>query len=319
MAEGNVRELLEGKDEAERALIAQRVGAQLCYEDLSVVELRAAEALARLLVADAIERVRQALSEAVKTASHLPRDVALKIAHDVDSVSCPFLMETEVFSEEDWRQLVMTISRTAKVAVACRKSMSEGLAVSLAELGDSVVAQALVDNMSAPMSEPVCDTLIDRFTDTTWVLDKLATRDDLLAATAAKLIEKVSSTARNRLVSAYGEPATAARLASEAEFGALLSLIRDVPTGRMMMFVRKLRDNRQLSYELMLAALRDGSLDFFETAVALIARLPVEKVRTAVSHGNDGQLMELLSRAEIPNGTYAKVWDELRRVRSGRT
>ena len=45
----------------------------------------------------------------------------------------------------------------------------------------------------------------------------------------------------------------------------------------MMMFVRKLRDQRQLSYGLMLAALREGSLDFFETAVALIARLPVDR------------------------------------------
>ena len=231
MAEGNIRELLAGKDDAERALIAQRVGGQLCLDDLAAVELRAAEALARLLVSDAVERVWHALSDAVKSATHLPRDVALKIAHDVDAVSCPFLLATEVFSEDDWRQLVMTISRTARVTVASRRTMTEGLAVTLSELGDSVVAQALVDNAATPMTIPVCDTLIDRFEETSWVLDKLAARDDLLAATAAKLIEKVSSVARSKLMTAHARPAEAARLAAEAEFGALLGLIRDVPRG----------------------------------------------------------------------------------------
>ncbi len=315
MAEGNLNELLVGKDEATRALIAQRVGERLCLDDLPDVELRAAEALARHLVADAMERVRRALSDAVKSASHLPRDVALKIAHDVDSVSCPFLRVTEVFTEHDWQQLVLTVSRNARISVARRNAMSEGLAVTLAELGDSVVAQALVENSAAPMTPPVCDTLIDRFEETAWVLDMLAERDDLMAETAAKLVTKVSAAVRERLVKSYGVPEQAARLAGEAETMALLSVIRDVPQSGMQTFVTNLQAERKLSYGLLLDALRDGSLDFFEAAISQLTGISLEKVRATVDHGSDGALVGLLSHAEVPNELYANVWEELKKLR----
>ena len=163
MAQVDCHGLLRGKDEQARFEIARRVGARLCGEDLSEADRAAAEALARSLVDDAIETVRAELSKAVKNARHLARDVALKIAHDVDSVSCPFLQATDIFSEHDWQQLILTISRGGRVAVACRNSISEGIATSLAQIGDAVVAQALVENKAAPMTPRVCDPLIDRF------------------------------------------------------------------------------------------------------------------------------------------------------------
>lgn len=296
--------------------IARRAGARLCLDDLSEAELRAAETLARHLVADAVERVRAALSDAVKSALHLPRDVALKIAHDVDAVACPFLQATDVFSEEDWQQLVLTVSRGGRVAVASRPAMSEGVAVALAELGDSVVAQALVENPAAPMTPPVCDTIIERFEETGWVLDTLAGRDDLLAETASQLITKVSSVLRERLIRTYGVSEHATKLASEAEIGALLDLIRNVPPPRLTEFVKHLRSRRQLSYTLMLEALRDGSLQFFTAAVSELAKLPADKVGYVLDEGSDGVLTGLLSRVEIPKDIYAEIWSELKRRRA---
>ena len=133
--------------------------------------------LARALIDDAIESVRSELSKAIAHAKHLPRDLALKLAHDVDAVACPFLEATEVFS---WQQLVLTISRGAQNAMARRSSMSEEIAGLLAEVGESMVAETLIENPSAPMTKPVCFTLMDRFASEIWVLDKLAHRDDLV-------------------------------------------------------------------------------------------------------------------------------------------
>ena len=319
MAVGNLHKLLVGKDEGARAVIAQRVGEHLRLEDLPEVEQRAAEALARHLVADAVERVRGALAEAVSTATYLPRDVALKIAHDVDAVACPFLQATDVFSEDDWKQLVLTVSRGARVAVASRPSLSEGVAVVLAEVGDSVVTGALVENPGAPMTQQVCETIMDRSDDAGWVLDALARRDDLFAETAARLVEKVSSTARAQLAKTYGLSASAVALGAEAEMGAMLKLIQKVPLKRLPTFIKHLRERKQFSHKLMLAALRDGSLDFFEAAVADLSRLPVPKVRHLIAYGNDGLLTGLLSRADIPREIYVDSWDELKRFRGGAT
>ncbi len=54
--------------------------------------------------------------------------------------------------------------------------MPDSLALSLAEIGGSVVTETLVENASAPMNAAVCDTLFQRFESEIWVLDKMAAR-----------------------------------------------------------------------------------------------------------------------------------------------
>ena len=126
----------------------------------------------------------------------------MMLAHDVDSVACPFLEVTDVFTDADWQSLVLTISRNARITVAQRESMPEPLALSLAEIGDSVVGETLVENAATPMTALVCDTLLRRFDSEIWVLDKMAARDDLLAEVVTRLTLKVSATAREKLAAA---------------------------------------------------------------------------------------------------------------------
>jgi uncharacterized protein (DUF2336 family) len=119
--------------------------------------------LAQDIARDVVEQVRCALSNAIRNTHHLPRPLAMMLAHDVDSVACPFLEVTEMFTEADWQSLILTISRNARVTVARRENMPDSLALSLAEIGDSVVAETLVENAAAPMTAVVCDTLLQRF------------------------------------------------------------------------------------------------------------------------------------------------------------
>ena len=209
--------LLTGKDEEACVQIAQRVGLHLCDEILSETDRRAAELLARALADDAIESVRVELSKAIGHAKHLPRDLALKLAHDVDSVACPFLEVTEVFSDSDWQQLILTISRGACAAVARRTPMSEGIANSLAQIGDSIVTETLIENPAAPMTKSICHTVMDRFSSEIWVLDKLASRDDLISEIAIKLTTIVSAAAREKLQNTYKLPDFTEPVAAEAE------------------------------------------------------------------------------------------------------
>ena len=315
MAIAEMKNLLKDRDENTRVEIAHRVGERLCLEDLPDVERRAAEELARHLVDDAIERVRQKLSVSVKHARLLARDIALKIAHDVDSVSCPFLQATEVFSDNDWQQLVLTISRGARVAVAHRTSMSEGLAIALAQVGDGVTAQALAENRVVPMIPPVCDTLVERFGTSSWIIDKLAERDDLTAEIAAKLMSRVSTAMSGKLARAYNIPLDTKAITDEATSTAMLDLIRDLPQERLLSFVQNLHREHQMTYPLMLLALRDGCIDFFETALSVLTEIRLDTVRTILHHGSDGPLTGLLSHAEIPRAIYPDIWEELQRLR----
>ncbi len=308
--------ILDRKDEKARMQIARRVGGRIALGHLPDAERLAAEALARDLVNDAIECVRQELSKAVRHAKYLPRDIALKIAHDIDSVACPFLEVTEVFSDAEWQQLVLTISRGARIAVARRTSMTEGLALALAELGDSMVAERLVENPAAPMTSTVCDALIGRFETSTWVLDKLAEREGLVEEIAVKLYAKISAAAREKLSQKYGLPDYTEPIGVEAEFGAILQLVRDTPEPKLPILAGRLRDEGNLTHSLLLMALRKGLIAFFEVAVSHLSGVALTKVQSVVRHGGLGPVTVLFGQAGIRRTVHEDYWEALQHARA---
>ena len=306
---------LAGKDENARIQIARRIGRYLSVEDLPEAERKAAVDLARGLLGDAVERVRQALSESVKQSKFLPRDVALKIAHDVDAVSCPFLEVTEVFSENDWLQLVLTISRGARIAVARRTSMSEGLALALAETGDSKAADALVQNDAAPMTPPVCHTLIDRFEDSYWLLDGLAQRESLNAEIVLRLVEKVSAAARRKLEATYRLPNHTALLVAEAELMTILDLIQETPDLQSRTWALRLNERDRLTASFLLMAIRDDALAFFEAALSVLSGARPEQARTVVRYEGIESVARLLKGANIPSAMHEDFWMAIQEFR----
>ena len=318
MLDADLEKVLGGKDEATRSEIAHRVGQCLSTDDLSDVERRAAEALARELARDAIERVRCELSKAVRHSNFLPRDIALKIAHDVDSVACPFLEVTDVFSESDWQQLILTISRSSLVAVAGRSLMTEGLALALTNLGDSVVAESLIGNPAAPMTGPVCHTFMDRFSSETWILDKLAHRDDLIVEIVFKLTEKVSAAAREKLLRSYKMPDYTEQIVAEANSATILRLIREVPELHLPILVESLKQENKLTHLLLLAAARENLLAFFGAALSALAAVRSEQVRSVILHSGTKAVIKLFQQAHIPAAMYDDFWEALEVARSQR-
>lgn len=301
-------DFLEGEGEDTRLRIARRVGETLSADDLTPAERLAAEALARDLVCDVIESVRRELSKAIRHAKYLPREIALKIAHDVDSVACPFLEVTEVFSESDWQQLVLTISRGARVAVARRRSMSEGLALALAETGDTLVTETLVENLDAPMTSPVCHSLIERSTGSVWLMDKLAERDGLKEEIVTKLCSVVSAAAREKLSRTYDLTDFTDPIGVEAEFASLSQLVRETSGPRLASLAERLRRDGMLTPIFLLQVIRQGSIEFFEVAMSVLSSIRVELVQSTVRHGERAPMGEILRRSGVPTTLQKDFW-----------
>lgn len=310
------QELLAGMDEAARIHVAQRVGSGLVGEPANAADRRAAELLAHSLAKDAIERVRSALSMAIRHADHLPRDLAMMLAHDVDSVSCPFLEVTDVFSDTDWRSLILTISRSALIAVARRDSMSDSLALSLAEMGDSVVAETLVENPKAPMGAAVCDVLLDRFTPEIWVLDKLAERGDLLGDIVVRLTARVSEAAREKLAATYGMDEFTAPVAAEAETAALLQTVKALSTKDLIAAAKTLRAEARLTPFLLLAALRDREKAFLEVALSVVSGRSLAHVRSVLGRADEATVRGLLDTVDVPATMQDEFWTEIEAMRA---
>ncbi|HSR72956.1 MAG TPA: DUF2336 domain-containing protein, partial [Kiloniellales bacterium] len=222
-----VKALLADKSAEQRAQLAGTVANRLNASGISMRDRRAAEELARQLAEDAIDLVRQELSRAVRHSKSLPRDVAMRIAHDFDSIACPFLEVTEVFSEVDWQQLVLTVSRSARVAIARRPDLTEDVVGTLLQVGDAVVAETLAGNTRAPLSDPACRLIMDRFADSPWVLESLADRPSLPPEIALHLIRKVSGAARRKLAERYKLPEATDSTVADAANQAILRLVRE--------------------------------------------------------------------------------------------
>lgn len=311
-------QFLTGMDDDGRVLIAARVGSVLSEDATSAADRRAAELLAHDLAKDAIERVRCALSDAIKNAIHLPRPLAMMIAHDVDSVACPFLEVTEVFSETDWQSLLLTISRNARISAARRASMPDSLALSLAETGDSVVAETLVENPATPMNAAVCDTLLQRFESEIWVLDKMAEREDLLADIVTKLVLKVSAAARGKMAAAYNLEDFTAPLAAEAESAAVLKTVATMSRKELVAAAETLHAGQRLTPYLMLDALRDRQLAFLEAAISVISSRSIEHVRSVLERADPATVAKLLDTAGVPAAMLDDYRLEIEAVRAAK-
>lgn len=316
--EMQANQFLSGMDDDGRIHIAGRIGSVLSDDATPVADRRAAELLAHDLATDAIERVRCALSEAVKGARHLPRPMAMMLSHDVDSVACPFLEVTDVFTETDWQSLILTISRNARVSVARRASMPDSLALALAEAGDSVVAETLVENPCAPMNAVVCDTLLQRFESEIWVLDKMAAREDLLTDIVTKLVLKVSAAARDKLATAYQLEDFTAPVAAEAESAAILKTISTMSHKELVAAAETLHDDQRLTPFLMLDALRDRQLPFLEAALSVISTRSIEHVRSVLERADAATVARLLETAGVPATMLDDFRAEIETVRAGK-
>ncbi len=307
--------LMSNKDDAARVAIAQRVGERLSAVELGEADRRAAETLARVLVQDAAEQVRRELSLAVRNAKFLPKDIARKIAHDIDTIACPFLEATEVFSDDEWQHLILTISRTALVAVARRKRMPEGLAALLAELGSKETVEALVDNPATPMTQRVCGTVIERFDGEVSVLERLAARDDLIAEIATTLAAKVAGAAREKLTRRYGLPDFTEVVGAEAEMGSVLRMIRVTPSLGLGALVRALRKDGKLTDILLMKAAEEAQIEFLAVALSERGAGVVEQVRNDLLHAGTRTVVVMLSRAKISAALHDGFWAHIAAAR----
>ena len=196
--------------------------------------------------------------------------------------------------------------------------MADSLALSLAEIGDSVVTETLVENASAPMNAAVCDTLFQRFETEIWVLDKMAAREDLLADVVTRLILKVAGAVRDKLAAAYQLDDFTAPVAAEAECPAVLQTVATMSRNELVAAIETLHAGRRLIPFLMLDALRDGQLGFLEAALSVISSGSIEHVRSVLERADAATVTELLKKAAVPVTMLDGFRTEIEAVRAAK-
>jgi len=87
----DIRILVHSPDTERRALAAQRVCRRIRDVALSERERIIAQDVLKIIAEDAASLVRRALAVTLKNSPELPRELAVKLAADIDSIAVPVL------------------------------------------------------------------------------------------------------------------------------------------------------------------------------------------------------------------------------------
>ena len=99
LTEIDIRRLIKATDEDERAAATHKLCRSMERADLRDEDREAAQKILRMLAQDAAELVRRAMAVTLKSSDLIPRDVARRLAADVDSVALPMINFSPAFSD----------------------------------------------------------------------------------------------------------------------------------------------------------------------------------------------------------------------------
>jgi uncharacterized protein (DUF2336 family) len=301
LTESDLRVLVRGASEDERAAAAHKLCRRI-EKGVDEAEREAAHQVLRIMAEDAAELVRRALAVTLKNSPDLPRDVAMRLAQDVDSIAMPVLAHSPVFTDDDLAAIVRASGELKQVAVARRQTLSETVTGALAECAGEEAVKIACANDNAAFSEQSLKAAVDRFPKSQSVATAIAYRQVLPLSIAEKLVALVSDAVREHLMNRHAlSPETAMRIALGARERATVDLVDQAARASdLRAFAAHLNQQKRLTPSLLLRALVYGNMAFFEWGVAELSGVPHRRAWLMIHDAGPLGLRAVYERAGLP-------------------
>lgn len=305
LTDADIRTLVRGQTEDERAGAAHKICRRI-DQGLEAEDRAAAEDILRMMAEDAAELVRRALAVTLRNSPNLPRDVALKLAADVDAVATPIITGSPVFTDDDLIQIAQATSSVKQVALARRDALSEVVTGALIEKGCEEAVKIVVANDNATLSERSLRAAIDRFAKAEAITTAIAYRKVLPISISERLVDVVTDQVRQHLVDHHRlSPETALQIALGTQERATLDLVDQAGRAAdLKVFCAHLHKQERLTPSLILRALAHGHVGFFEWALAERTGVPHHRVWLMVHDAGPLGLRAIYERAEMPQRLF---------------
>lgn len=302
LTDEDIRTLVKGATADERALAARKLCHSMEREPLSDDDRALAADILRVMAADAAELVRKAIAETLRASDVVPRDVAVRLARDVESVSLPILAFSPAFTDADLAEIVRLGGPVRQVAIAKRPVLSPTVTDSLAEHGGERAVAAACANPGAEFSEGGLKRVLDRFEAAEQVLAAVAYRQALPLSISERLVTMVSGQVREHLIAHHPiSPEAALEIATGAAERATVDLVDQAGRAAdVKAFVAHLRLEKRLTASLLLRALAHGHMTFFEHGVAELAGVPHHRTWLMIHDAGPLGLRAIYERAGLP-------------------
>lgn len=302
LTEQDIHRLMKGESPEQRASVAHRLCRRIALDVLTDDEKRYAHEIIAILAGDAADLVRRTLSVTLRSSPILPRDVALKLARDIEAVAIPVLQESPVFSDEDLVELVLSVTAAKQAAIASREDLSITVTDVISEHGAIEAVRALAANQDAEWSDKAFGDAVNRFGSDEILQSGLIRRDFIPVHIAEKLVSLVSGQLFDMLVNRHELPAQLAiDLAGGARERATVDLVEQAGRSHdLPRFVSQLNLNGRLSHSLIMRALCCGQMPFVEHALAELSGVAHQRVWLMIHDAGPLGLQAVFDHAGLP-------------------
>jgi uncharacterized protein (DUF2336 family) len=263
-----------------------------------------------LLAQDSVVKVRAILAEEIKQLDCIPRDVALRLARDVDAmVSAPILEYSPLLSDADLMEIIAS-GQVGKAlsAIARRPSLSEDVSDALVQSLDVSAVAALLVNPDARIRKETLDRIVEEAEQIeSWHLP-LALRTDLSARAIRRIGGFVGASLIEQLI-ARGDLSEATRAHLNRRLRARLEqggeIQSDPESAAQIVAAAKVRGT--LDDAFVENAAFAGNREIVVLALAALAQVPEGTVRRILGQNGAKPLIALVWRAHLSMRTAFKI------------
>jgi len=297
----DVKNVVRHPDASARAIAVQRVCRDIRTKSMSDAERAFAHKLLKHISEDSAEMVRRALAVTLKNSPKLPRDIATKLARDIESIAVPVLTHSPVFTDADLVEVLKSKAAAKAIAVAKRISVSDHVARAIIRFGDSHAVAQVAANDGALISEETASQMLDIYKNDDLIAESMIARRDLPPKIVEKMISLVSDEMVTKLTKLHGVSADIAMdLASRTRERATLDFIDQAwVTQDLRGLVSRIHAEGRLTTSLLLRAICSGQMRFAEHSLSILSGVSLQKAVLMIHDGGPFGLKALCIRAGL--------------------
>lgn len=291
----DVERLLHDDSSDSRASVLDKITSTYNSEHFQGRERDIAEQIFRLLMKDVALRVREKLSESLKHNEKIPRDIALHMANDVESVALPVLVSSKVLSDADLVSIVEQSHDMGKLlAISKRESVSTRVTDALVETKYAQVMSSLLTNDGADISDRSLEKIADDFRGDENIVELLAKKPRLPITVVERIITQASDKVVTALKEKYklNDKDVKQDSSSVREDFMLRLLDHELSQQEVEELVAQMAREDRLTPSIVMTALCRGQLLFFTVAMAKFSGIPVKNAMQLIAdrgaHGFNG-------------------------------
>jgi uncharacterized protein (DUF2336 family) len=306
LTDSDIRTLIKGVSEDDRAQAAHKICRCIDEAELSPEERAHAEGILGIMAQDAAVLVRRALAVALKNSPKLPREIANRLAQDIETIALPVIMNSPALTDADLVSIVRACPPSKQIAVASRETLSTTVTGALSAFAVPEAVERALSNDNAAFDEEGLETALTRFEDISTITKAMVHRNALPVTVTEKLVSMVTGELFDHLVNNHElPPQIAIDLAMASRERATLDIVEQAGRQRdIARFVQQLNLNGRLTPSLIMRGLCLGHMDFVEHAMAELAGLAHQRMWLLMHDSGPLGLKAAFDRAGLPPRLY---------------